>query len=518
MLLARARATTQYICTYDNSVNSEVTYENVISNPSVSADRVTVTGIDSPDSDIVVIQGIEYPLENSPTEHDLQGPVIVEETSLDIQPQVFEETADYDKTARDDCLVVENTYRDLLEVWPDDRRSTEIVPEPNCSDEIPNFSEIIPEPNCSDEITNFTEIIPEPNCSDEITNFTEIIPEPNCSDEITNFTEIIPEPNCSDEITNFTEIIPEPNCSDEIPKFSEIVPEPNCSDEIPKFSEILPEPNCSDELTHFTDIIPEPICSEETPNSIIPEPNCSDELPSSQQVSAPACCDKITNSLPILEPDRFHENIYSPHKQGQSYMHIYTDSQELPASPDADEITDAITASPQEVSHVTGMHAPMGTPRQDITTWYQQMLSDCRHESIWMSSTTDESSTNVDFPVHHGDNTNNIFSSHSSWKHNQDHRMHNPDQVMHTFYPSSLSSPQDLDTVDKGVVSDTNLTERSLATEPPLCFSVSLPEISDLPGFATLNQELQTMLPTTSTSDTPVSTTMCSTCCKPVSR
>ena len=210
MLLARARATTQYICTYDNSVNSEVTYENVISNPSVSADRVTVTGIDSPDSDIVVIQGIEYPLENSPTEHDLQGPVIVEETSLDIQPQVFEETADYDKTARDDCLVVENTYRDLLEVWPDDRRSTEIVPEPNCSDEIPNFSEIIPEPNCSDEITNFTEIIPEPNCSDEITNFTEIIPEPNCSDEITNFTEIIPEPNCSDEITNFTLVSPLP--------------------------------------------------------------------------------------------------------------------------------------------------------------------------------------------------------------------------------------------------------------------------------------------------------------------
>ena len=173
-------------------------------------------------------------------------------------------------------------------------------------------------------------------------------------------------------------------------------------------------------------------------------------------------------------------------------MHIYTDSQELPASPDADEITDAITASPQEVSNVTGMHAPLGTPRQDITTWYQQMLSDCRHESIWMSSMTDKSSTNVDFPVHHGDNTNNIFSSHSSLKHNQDHRMHNPDQVMHTLYPSSLSSPQDLDTVDKGLVSDTNVTERSLATEQPLCFSVSLPEISDLPGFTTLNPDEET--------------------------
>ena len=117
MLLARARATTQYICTYDNSVNSEVTYENVTSNPSISANLVTVTGIDSPDSDVVVIQGIEYPRESSPTEHDLQGPVIVEETSLGIQPRVFEETADYEKTAKDDCLVAENTYRDLLEVW-----------------------------------------------------------------------------------------------------------------------------------------------------------------------------------------------------------------------------------------------------------------------------------------------------------------------------------------------------------------------------------------------------------------
>ena len=57
---------------------------NVTSNPSISANRVTVTGIDSPDSDIVVIQGIEYPRESSPTEHDLQSRVIVEETSLGI--------------------------------------------------------------------------------------------------------------------------------------------------------------------------------------------------------------------------------------------------------------------------------------------------------------------------------------------------------------------------------------------------------------------------------------------------
>ena len=349
---------------------------------------------------------------------------------------------------------MENTCSALLDVWPDDRSSTEIVPEPNCSDEIPNFPEIVPEPNCSDEIPNFPEIVPEPNCSDEIPNFPEIVPEPNCSDEIPNFPEIVPEPNCSDEIPNFPEIVPEPNCSDEIPNFPEIVPEPNCSDEIP--------------------------------NSIIPEPNCSDASPNSQQVSASTCSDKSTNPLPILELDRSDENVNSPHKQVHSYMNIYTNSRELPAPLGADEIT----ASPQEVSNVTGMSAPLGTPHHDLTTWNHQILSNCRHESIWQSSTTyDESPNNVDFPAHHGPNTDNIFSSHSSFTYNQDTYLHNPDQVAHTLYPSSFSSQRDLDTVDKGIVSDTNLTERPLTTEQPLCLSVSLPEISDLPGFATLNQE-----------------------------
>ena len=106
----------------------------------------------------------------------------------------------------------------------------------------------------------------------------------------------------------------------------------------------------------------------------------------------------------------------------------------------------------------------------------------------------------MDFPAHHGDNTDNIFSSHLSLKNNQDNQMHNPDQVAHTLYPSLLSSQQNLDPVDKGVVSDSNLTERSLETEQPLCFSVSLPEISDLPGFATLNQDEET--PPAMTDDT----------------
>ena len=368
-----------------------------------------------------MIPGTACPLENSPIEHDLENPVIIEETNLGNQTQVFEETADYNKTATEDCLVVENTCCAFLNVWPDGGRSTEIVPEPNCSDDIPNSTEIVPEPNCSGDIPNSTEIVPEPNCYDEIPNSIEIVLEPNCSDETPNSTEIVPEPNCSDEIPTSTEIVPEPNCSDEIPH--------------------------------------------------------------SQQVSASTCSDRITNPLQFLKPDRSGENVHSPHKQGQSYMNIYTNSQELSAPPGVDQITAS------KVSSVTGMYEPLGILHHDITTRYQQILSDCRHESIWPFLTTDESPPNVDFPAHHSFNTDNIFSSHSSFKHNQDTHMHNPDQAAHKLYPISISSQQDLHTEYKGVVSDTNLTERSLATEQPLCFSVSLPEISDRPGLATLKQE-----------------------------
>lgn len=62
----------------------------------------------------------------------------------------------------------------------------------------------------------------------------------------------------------------------------------------------------------------------------VPEPSCSDEIPNFQQVSVSTCCDEITNSLQMSEPNRSDETVNSPHKQGQSYMNIYTNSQELP--------------------------------------------------------------------------------------------------------------------------------------------------------------------------------------------
>ena len=533
-----------------------IAYESVTRNRIVSANRVEVTDTDLPNSDIVVNPGTAYPLENSPIEHDLERPVIVEEASLGNQTTIFEETTEQNENTTTDCLVEGNTCSALLDVWPDDESITETIPEPNCSDEIPKFSEIIPEPNCSDEVTNFSEIIPEPNCSDEVTNFTEIIPEPNCSDEVTNFTEIIPEPNCSDEIPKFSEIVPEPNCSDEIPKFSEILPEPNCSDEITNFTEIIPEPNCSDEITNFTDIIPEPTCSEETPNSIIPEPNCSDELPSSQQVSAPTCCEEITNSQPILEPDRFDENIYSPHKQGQGYMHISTNSQELPASPDADEIT----ASPQEVNNVTGMHAPLGTPLMvyhfpcDLTFDTQQTgLRQCPkrislHVPIFTQTTFHyvQWKTGDDDILHLHYKSLNIsppLKFDNSTLQSLDDTYRLLDGQLTTRLALLKQDISHLHTVQKTTLNDCltyfafilallnsvilcflyGCKRATLSRRPKMfsrtkqttehCTTVTEPLTTD-----ETEQELQTMLPTTSTSDTPLSTTMCSTCCKPVSR
>ena len=284
----------QCICTYENSVNSGINNDRVVRNRSASANHSRATGTDKANSDIVVNPGTAYPLENSPIEHDLERSVIIEETNLSSQTKIFGETTDYSANMTAECFVEGNTCSALLDVWPDDKRSTVKVPEPNCSDEIPNF----------------------------------------------------------------------------------------------------------------------------------------------QQTSVSTCCEEITNSLPILEPNRCDENENSPHKQGQRCMNIYTNSPELPAPLGADEIT----TSPQRVQNVTGMHAPLGSPHQDITTWYQQIPSDCRHESIWPSSTPDESPTNVDFPAQHRVNTDNILSSHLSFKHNQDTHMHNPDQVAHTFNPSSISN------------------------------------------------------------------------------
>ena len=88
------------------------------------------------------------------------------------------------------------------------------------------------------------------------------------------------------------------------------------------------------------------------------------------------------------------------------------------------------------------MHAPLGTPQLDITTWYQQILSNRRHESICLSSTAD-GTTNVDFPDHDGVNTYDISKSYSSFKPRQDMHMHDPDQVVHTLYPISTSNQQD---------------------------------------------------------------------------
>ena len=115
----------------------------------------------------MVILGTEYPLENSPIEHDLESPVIAEETSLGTQTQDFEETTDYSKTATADCLVAENGCSALLNIWPNDERTTETVPEPNCSDDILN-SQQVSAPTCCDEITNSLPILEPDRCDENI--------------------------------------------------------------------------------------------------------------------------------------------------------------------------------------------------------------------------------------------------------------------------------------------------------------------------------------------------------------
>lgn len=67
--------------------------------------------------------------------------------------------------------------------------------------------------------------------------------------------------------------------------------------------------------------------------------------------------------------------------------------------------------------------------------------------------------------------------------------MPNPDQVGHTLCPSLVSSQRAFDTENTCLVRGNTFTERSLETELTSCLPVSLPAISDLPGFDTLDQD-----------------------------
>ena len=105
----------------------------------------------------------------------------------------------------------------------------------------------------------------------------------------------------------------------------------------------------------------------------------------------------------------------------------------------------------------------------------------------------DKSREFVTFSSHtHNDeeNQNNEISQIGShWHDNtQPQCMFDLDQVAHTLTTSSTLGQQRLDTVNDSPVSDTTFIERSSETETLLPLQVSLPAVSDLPGFDDLDQ------------------------------
>ena len=64
-----------------------------------------------------------------------------------------------------------------------------------------------------------------------------------------------------------------------------------------------------------------------------------------------------------------------------------------------------------------------------------------------------------------------------------------PDQVEHTLSSITDICTQDVDTANTCLVSDNNFTERSLETGTSLPLPVSLPDVSDLPGFNDIHEE-----------------------------
>ena len=115
-----------------------------------------------------------------------------------------------------------------------------------------------------------------------------------------------------------------------------------------------------------------------------------------------------------------------------------------------------------------------GTTHLDIELGY-----DKSHDVTYSSHThNDEKNQN-----------NEIYQIRSHWHDNtQNQCMFDLDQVVHTLPSSSALAQQKLDTVNESPVSENTFIERSSDTGTLFPLQVSLPAVSDLPGFEDLDQ------------------------------
>ena len=184
--------------------------------------------------------------------------------------------------------------------------------------------------------------------------------------------------------------------------------------------------------------MPELNSSDENENSFqLPEQQCSDEFLNCTQLPELNSSDENENSFQLPEPscseDHLNTNAYDENIQfsqitGKTYA--YDETMEFDNTPTSPKVDD-ISTCPTEGEHV------------------------------WENSVTDTP-------------------------------MHNPDQVAHAFSPHSTSSRQESGIVTTGLDLNNIITERSLEFESHPFSQVSLPVVSDLPGFDNLDQAYDT--------------------------
>lgn len=274
------------------------------------------------------------------------------------------------------------------------------------------------------------------------------------------------------------DVVPGESCPDRSQNFAKL-PEPIRSDEN-IISPHLPELNCSDDVT---DVVPGEPCPDRRQDADkLPEPIRSDENIIYPHLPELSCSDDVANSSYIPEPIRSDGNINSPHIADDiSNSTVYTDFSGIPA--------DDNTNFPSRINTTEELDTPVDVSTQDEvhSSRPQQLLSNSRLESFWLPS-TNERPPNFACIINNSDNDYNQSPT-CSHEQVQDSNVPNPDQVAHTLCPSLVSSQRAFDTENTCLVRGNTFTERSLETELTSCLPVSLPAISDLPGFDTLDQD-----------------------------
>ncbi len=329
------------------------------------------------------------------------------------------------------------------------------------------LSQVIPGDKSTDDIANSVQF-PEPPCSDDITNLN-YTGDPNCCEENTDSLPL-PEQYVSDDNIDSTQMQGQNyfiGLENPLQQMEQNYPDED------KISFPIPEQTCSeDNLNSFK--LPELQCSEDDSNSFKSQEMNGDDVPSSHLPELP-CSEDDKQSLPMPEQHCSDQFLNSPQFSNLNSSANYSNAFQSP-----EPYCSAEPIQPIQLLNTNGY---------DQTASFSQLTCQQYANDVPTTSHNIPPSLKVD------DITSCPMTGEHVWANSiTETPMHNPDQVAHPFSPHYTSAQQESGKENTGSDSNAILTERSLEFESTSFLPVSLPVLSDLPGFDNLDKVYDTPL------------------------